>query len=169
MKKIIPLTITALLLISGCAPKPPASNYIEVNLSQSGMNAKNTWQICYAGAFADHDILTGHLSGEYVSYVLPGFPGFKRKTTIVENTSNGNLVIKNSKNNATVASFNRSAFKEKDIYIIMDSNTTGGWIIPLPFVVSSKLDGTRTITPVDKGTFDAFCGTTTGAIFIKPN
>jgi hypothetical protein len=169
MKKLIPLTISILFLTSACAPKPPPSNYVEVNLSQSGANTKNTWQICYAGAFSDDDILTGHLSGEYVSYIFPGFPGFKRKTTIVENTSNGNLVIKNSKNNTTVASFNRSAFKEKDIYITINSNTTGGWIIPLPFVVASKLDGTRAITPVDKATFDTFCGTTTGTIFIKPN
>jgi hypothetical protein len=85
--KIISIAVMTLLLTAGCAPKPPPSNYIEVNSPQLGTSAKNTWQICYAGAFADHDILTGHLSGEYVSYVLPGFPGFKRKTTIVENTS----------------------------------------------------------------------------------
>jgi hypothetical protein len=133
------------------------------------MDTKNAWHICYGGAFADHDILTSHLSGEYVSNVPPGFPGFKRKTIIIENTSNGTLVIKNSKNNSTVASFNRSAFKDKDIYIIMDSNTTGGWIIPLPFVVASKLDGTRSVTSVDKDTFDKYCGKTSGTLYMKPN
>jgi hypothetical protein len=169
VKKTLLSSLAIIVLASGCANKPPPSNYVEIKLSQSGMATKNTWQICYGGAFADHDILTGHLSGEYVANVLPGFPGFKRKTTIIENTNNGTLVIKNSKNNATVASFSRSAFKDKDIYIIMDSNTTGGWIIPLPFLVAHKLDGNRTVTPVDKDAFDKYCGNTSGTVFIKPN
>ena len=169
MKRALLSSLAIIVLASGCANKPPPSNYVEIKLPQSGFATKNTWHMCYGGAFADNDILNGYLSGEYVSNIPPGFPGFKKKTIIIENTSNGTLVIKNSLNNATVASFNRSAFKDKDIYIIIDSNTTGGWILPLPFLVAHKLDGKRTVTPVDKDAFDKYCGNASGPIFMKPN
>jgi hypothetical protein len=49
MKKILPLTIAALFLTSGCAPKSPISSYVEVNSSQSGMNIKILGKFVMAG------------------------------------------------------------------------------------------------------------------------
>ncbi len=162
------LMVSVVIFTVGCASKPP-SKYTQTDLSSIAIERTKTWQICYAGAFADNDILTGHLNEEFVGNILPGFPGFKRKTIIIDNNVDSTLAIQKTKNNATIATFRRGSFKDKDIYIIMDSKTTGGWIIPLPFVVASKLDGTRSITPVDKNTFDNFCGTTTGTVFIRQN
>ena len=62
--------------------------------------------------------------------------------------------------------FQRNADSSNDIYVTVDSNATGGYIIPIPGLATfSRISFRRTIESVSKDQFDKFCGSTRASIF----
>lgn len=162
--------LSATLLSVGCITQPP-SLYKETISSPNVVSAKSQWHICRNGALADKDSLRFYLDGEYVTWIPLVFPGLTSGISIGDDKSASTLEIKkisrDGKSEQLASKITRKASSPNEIFITIDSNTTGGYVVPLPFVVISQAQGGRTISVVDKTVFDKFCGTTTRSLFIR--
>lgn len=161
--------VLALSMI-GCATQNiQQSQFKEVDGVPSSALEKNKWHVCRNGAFSDNTTLKAYLDGEYVTVVHPGFPGFTRKITVIENADTGNFEIKKVLRNGeeVAARVKRAPNSDKNIYIVIDSATTGGYVIPLPFIVVSQFDGKMNIKAVKKEEFDKFCDSGKGRVFVN--
>lgn len=170
MIKFLTLLLISTLLV-GCAV-PKQSVYKEANLKSENIQSNKKWSICRNGAFADQSGINFYLNGEYVTFAPLVFPGFTGRVDIVDSGSNSTLELRlidknNPERDSALAKFNRPPNYSNDMYIVIDSNTTGGWIIPLPFIVAHQLSGKRSINAVSKADFEKFCGTTSPRTFVK--
>jgi hypothetical protein len=160
-----------LILMSGCAYQKPSSfKPIDSQSVNAVKGAK--WSICRNGAFADKDGIRIYFNGEYATEIPIVVPGFNRRVDVVDTTNSQVIELKridprNPEQDFSLTKITRMQVSEQNVYIIIDSNSTGGWVIPLPFLVMSNITGNRSIKAVTKEDFEKFCGNTSYKIFIK--
>lgn len=169
-QKIIFALLGASFLSVGCITQPPSS-YKEITPVPDAVSVKSQWHICRNGALADKDSLRFYLNGEYVTWIPLVFPGLTSAISIGDDNPVSTLEIKkisrDGKSEQLASKITRKTNSPNEIFVTIDSNTTGGYVVPLPFVVVSQAQGGRTISVVDKTVFDKFCGATTKPLFIR--
>lgn len=163
--------LTLLIIVSGCAYQKPSS-FKQIDSQSVNISKGAKWSICRNGAFADKDGIRIYLNGEYTTEIPIVVPGFNRRVDVVDSTNSQAIELRridprNPEQDFSLTKISRAQGSDQNVYIIIDSNSTGGWVIPLPFLVMSNITGNRSIKAVSQQDFEKFCGNTSYKIFIK--
>lgn len=166
-RKIL-LSISALLVISGCA-STPKSDFKETSAVPSTVASLPVWTFCREGAVSDREGLKIFLDNNYVT-TLHTNALFQSHIKIVGAQGSETIRIDALRQNNTeypVFSHTRNAGDSKDIYIISDSKTTSGFVIPTPWFTYGSLKGNRKLQQVDAAGFENFCKTAPGKVYLR--
>jgi hypothetical protein len=166
-KKVL-LSISALLLISGCA-STPKSDFKETSAIPSAVASLPVWNFCREGAVSDQEGLKIYLDNSYVTTLYTNAL-FQSHIKIVGAQDAETIRIDALRSNNTeypVFSYTRNKGDSKDVYITSESKTKSGFVIPTPWFTVGALKGDRKVQRVSNADFANFCKTTSSKVFIR--
>lgn len=165
MRLIFPLTFLVGLLL-GCAHKIENSPYTKLDVLPGSLKDSYKWHICRPGAIADRELIRISVNNEPVFLMSAPMVGFNTQATII--TDNPASTIEMHRADFVPLFFKRRAGGDnKDSYVLIDANTTGGIIIPTPIITFSGAKGTRIIKIVSDKEFMDACGKPNKNLYVK--
>lgn len=154
--------------LAGCATAPK-SDFREVSSIPESQSSSPVWNFCREGAASDQEGLKLHLNGSFVTTVYTSAL-LQSRLQVIGSPGSETLridAVRQNNSEYSVFAHTRAVTDSREVFVISESKTKSGMVLPLPGFVVTRFQGERNIRVVSQAEFSKFCSREAKKIYLK--